>query len=392
MPRKSGWPSWARPGYWAGAMAVAMMLAVGVVSGPAAAATPTVVPQYENTSGPSVYLTIASAVGLTKFTSEHTEAQPWCTILGGRRVDLPDVAGSVAAGGEAQSCFEVSLKPAILTVTYRIAGTTDLLWIYVDVPWSGTNTVKCDVISEKTRKTNPDSAYTCSTSWQQSGHRPNNNPMPKIVLKRKPTVTVTDGAEATRYIGQNCDAGQSRCSYDAAKKTVEALPQSKWVILGSLRNCNNPDESDRDVWSETKEFGTEFTIGGSAKATFKIPKVVEIEAEAHAENTWTKTFTYSHRLEAPVKYGTVHYFYAQPGVLRIQGKFVITLGDKIVVIPDADYQFPLGSDYDPGIGVGEKISPVTIHSLSAPTSCSTAAPQNAKPNIKDMTETPMTVG
>ena len=168
----------------------------------------------------------------------------------------------------------------------------------------------------------------------------------------------------------------ANCTYNTAHSWAALDDWSEREILsGPAFNCNNPHEPDHHEWSKGQAFDWTNKIGGEAGVKWEvIPEVLKIEASVHYEHEWTESYDFKQKLEAPVAYGTVHYFFTQQGKIYIQGDFEVSKADAIYVVKNTTFELPLAKKYKIPQGGGRVIEPVAWASVSYPITCKNGRP------------------
>ena len=324
---------------------------------------------------PRIAMDISTVAPLKRTAWSQTQSFKGCNDL-----DRPPF--TLAAGGEQHWCMSAVLPSvdAEVDVRYQIGKTNEVLHITSKVPFTGDNVLSCEILNATTGKPVQASRYTCEKSWQNAGDKEGyghgNNPKPRIALKMKSKIEVTDAAEARQLLLENCGDGQPNCTYNTAHSWAALDDWSEREILsGPAFNCNNPHEPDHHEWSKGQAFDWTNKIGGEAGVKWEvIPEVLKVEASVHYEHEWTESYDFKQKLEAPVAYGTVHYFFTQQGKIYIQGDFEVSKADAIYVVKNTTFELPLAKKYKIPQGGGRVIEPVSWTSASYPITCKNGRP------------------
>lgn len=258
-----------------------------------------------------------------------------------KSLGIPKRVDKVVKGVVSHVCMESAGMPS-LELTYNIPGTTDLFWIYTTVPAIGQNRLLCSVIDPRTWETNINSPYTCDAQWlQDNGH--GDNPMPKVKLRKKPTVKLTDNGEAQDVLKQYCSKGQTNCDFTEAKRVITPSPKSEWKVLDTYNNCG-PDKKHPAMhsWKKQRKFGWENSVGLSFSVEGELPwGKFNAGGGAGFEAAWEFSNTYENTVKQPVPWGYADIFYLQVNYLRVTGDILISTKDKNYELKNVTYRLPL---------------------------------------------------
>ncbi|CAG7616806.1 hypothetical protein ACFPZL_06525 [Leucobacter soli] len=316
-----------------------------------------------------IHLTIASPqVTISRFGETYGGKQRNC-------LDLPWSTINIPAGTTGESCTEITAGTWMsVEQTYRLPGTTDLLWIYVKNPLIGNPELQCNMFDPRTWKPVDikKTKYTCDVRWMQHGYW--TNPMPRVRVTAKNVVEVKDAKRAQQLLTENCSKKQPECDYTSTRQRVVSPPESEWTLLDTYTNCG-PDrhESAEHKWAQAKTFQGAYTIGGAISGGYGNPAHDKVSAKIKAsfKHIWKIENSYKAVVKQPVPYGKTNLFYAQLSYLELTGDFVITTKDNVYIITDTVYKLPLSDEYKDEDGNRFKF--LEKHSMGADADCASIA-------------------
>ncbi|MFV0433756.1 MAG: hypothetical protein ACK5LO_07250 [Leucobacter sp.] len=346
-------------------------------------------------SDPRISMDIESAAPLQRIAWSQTPNYKGCHADG----DRPPY--TMNADSRSHWCMNIVLPSvdAWVDVQYKIGGTKEILHITSKVPMMGNNVLTCDILNNGDGKPVLNSRYFCEKSWQNSddGYGHGNNPQPKIVLKKKPNKVVTDTTEAQQLIIDNCMKG-SNCSYKAAKQEAHLLPDTEWRLYGSPRtNCNVKKSEEHNI-TDSIEIAWEDRFGVKVGYDVKFLEVIKAGLEATYEHAITESRKFEEESRGWVKYGTMHAYYVQPGVVHVEGDVVITRPEAVYELKDQQFDIPLSENWVPNNGRGQSVSRQVVHSTHVPIKCKDGRPVGEEPefparglpkNAEGLTTTPV---
>jgi hypothetical protein len=291
--------------------------------------------------GPRAAMTVQTLPGLTKFGADVTGGG--CRGYNASWSTIPD---RIAANNAGNWCFQGDvLGAAEIQANFTIDGSKDLLWTHTKIPTIGDNTVACSILDARTWKPQTRSRYACKAEWTaDKGH--GLNPKPKITLYEKPTVVITDQAEAEQLLTEKCSKNEPTCRFISTKQEVKTQDRAHWHVLHSYQNCGpSREENARHKWSKGVEHKLEHKLAGSATLTIGNPEKLALAIEAKYSRAWELEHTYKASIDVPVVWGWASILYGQESNLHVSGSFEIVEEKRIVRINDTSYMLPLSESW-----------------------------------------------